>query len=49
MPGDFWIKGKVVPFQISGGLSWGGIREFVYDVDGQKFLKRDQVGFGVNR
>ena len=26
----------------------GGIREFVYDVDGPAFLKMDQMGFGMD-
>ena len=30
-----------MPFQISGCHGWGGVREFVYDMDEPAFLKRD--------
>ena len=32
-----------MPFQIGGGHDWSGVREFMYDVDGPAFLKKDLV------
>ena len=35
-------------FCIAGEHSWGGIREFVDDMDGPVFLKRELVRLGVD-
>ena len=37
------LKNKLVGtlFQIDSRHSWGGVREFVFDVDGSAFLKRE--------
>jgi hypothetical protein len=34
-------------FRIGGRHGWGGNREFVNDEDGQAFLERKLMGFGV--
>ena len=38
-----------MPFQIGGDMVRGGIRKFVYDMDKPAFLKRDLLGFGMDR
>jgi hypothetical protein len=41
IPGD-WIEVQVgMQFQIGSRHGRGGIQEFVYDIDGQAFLKRE--------
>ena len=44
------LKGKLVShFKLAVGMVGGGVRELVYDADRPAFLKRELVGFGVNR
>ena len=37
-----------MPFHVGGGRGWGGIREFMNNVDGSAFLERELVGLGVD-
>ena len=47
MPG---LKDKLACcFKLMVDMVTGGIREFVYDMDGTAFLKKKLVGFGVDR
>ena len=38
----------VCGFKLVVDIVTGGIRKFVYDMDGPAFLKRELVGFGVD-
>ena len=40
---------SICHFKLVADMVGGGVREFVYDVDGPAFLKRELMGFSVGR